>query len=221
MPTYAAGQSPFGTGPADAILYRVLHEPPDLSGVSPEVRPLVEAALVKEPGQRPSAPDLLGRLTAGAAPESDPALGHPQTVLARTWFPPAGKFPPVDAKPSRPGKRRLPVLLAIAVVAALAGTGLALLTPPSANPGPLQEAPSHRRPRQRHHHPCRLCPDRLRLRTPPRPPAKHCAGFTMRSYSARGRSSRVCESQGGDIPDRILTSHAGQPATSRGPDRPQ
>jgi len=84
----ATGQSPFGAGPADAILYRVLHELPDLSGVFPEVRPLVEAALAKQPGQRPSAPDLLRRLAAGAAPGADPAFGPTQTVLARTWLPP-------------------------------------------------------------------------------------------------------------------------------------
>ena len=130
----AAGQSPFGTGPADAVLYRVLHEPPDLSGVFPQVRPLVEAALAKQPGQRPSAPDLPGRLAAATAPGADPALGPTQTALARTWLPPAGELPSAGPEPSRPGKRFLPVLLAVAVAAALAGTALAFLTQPSANP---------------------------------------------------------------------------------------
>jgi len=131
----ATGQSPFGTGSTDAILYRVLHELPDLSGVFPEVRPLVEAALAKQPGQRPSAPDLLGQLTAGAAPGADPAFGPTQTVLARTWLPPASELPPADSKPSRPGRRLMPVLLAVAVAAALTSTGLAFLMHPSAKHG--------------------------------------------------------------------------------------
>lgn len=131
----ATGQSPFGTGSTDAILYRVLHEVPDLSGLFPAVRPLVEAALAKQPGHRPSAPDLLGRLTSAAAPGADPAFGPTQTVLARTWLPLAGELPPPDRKPSRPRRRLMPVLLAVAAAAALAGTGLAFLTQPSAKPG--------------------------------------------------------------------------------------
>jgi predicted Ser/Thr protein kinase len=126
----AAGQSPFGTGPADAVLYRVLHEHPDLSGVSPEVRPLVEAALAKQPDQRPLAPDLLGRL---AAPGTDPAHSPTQTVLARTWRAPPVASPPAAAEPSRRGRRLLP-LLAAAVAAALIGTGLAFLTRPAGKP---------------------------------------------------------------------------------------
>jgi serine/threonine protein kinase len=131
----ATGQSPFGAGPADAILYRVLHERPDLSGVPSEVRPLVEAALAKQPGQRPAAPDLLGQLANGALPGVDPAFGPTRTVLARTWVPPADGLPPINGKPSRPRRRLMLVLLAVGAVAALAGTGLALLTPPSAKPG--------------------------------------------------------------------------------------
>lgn len=105
-----------------------------MSGVFPQVRPLVEAALAKQPGQRPSAPDLPGRLAAATAPGADPALGPTQTALARTWLPPAGELPSAGPEPSRPGKRFLPVLLAVAVAAALAGTALAFLTQPSANP---------------------------------------------------------------------------------------
>jgi eukaryotic-like serine/threonine-protein kinase len=129
----ATGQSPFGTGPADAIAYRILHERPGLTGIPLEVRPLVEAALAKKPEQRPSAPDLLGRLAAGAGLGADPALSPTQTVLARTWLP-AGEFTSADAEPSRRGRRILPALLAAAIAAALAGTGLALLTRPSAKP---------------------------------------------------------------------------------------
>lgn len=132
----ATGQTPFGTGSSDAILYRVLHEPPDLSGVFPSIRPLAGAALAKQPGQRPSAADLLGRLAARVpGPGADPAFGPTQTVLARTWLPPASQFPHSDSRPSRPGKGRMPVLLAVAAAAALAVTGLVFLLHPSAKSG--------------------------------------------------------------------------------------
>ena len=49
----ASGQSPFGTGASDAILYRIMHAAPDITAVPPGLRPLVEAALAKEP-RRPA-----------------------------------------------------------------------------------------------------------------------------------------------------------------------
>ena len=52
--TYAAsGEMPFGTGSSDAILYRILHTEPDTAAVPELLRPLVEAALVKDPQRRP------------------------------------------------------------------------------------------------------------------------------------------------------------------------
>src|SRR5215469_16938017 len=62
--TYAAsGQMPFGTGSSDAILYRILHIEPDTTAVPVLLRPLVEAALAKDPQRRPRADELLARLT--------------------------------------------------------------------------------------------------------------------------------------------------------------
>ena len=61
--TFAAGgRAPFGTGAADAVMYRIVHEAPDLSAVPPGLRPLVEAALAKDPQARPTAAQLLGQL---------------------------------------------------------------------------------------------------------------------------------------------------------------
>ena len=50
----ASGQSPFGTGAPDAILYRIMHTAPDITAVPPGLHPLVEAALAKDP--RPGPP---------------------------------------------------------------------------------------------------------------------------------------------------------------------
>ena len=81
----ASGQSPFGTGTSDAIMYRIVHAAPDLSAVPPGLRPLVEAALAKEPRDRPTAPQLLSELTHTAAQPSVGSGNPTQTILAQTW----------------------------------------------------------------------------------------------------------------------------------------
>ena len=100
----ASGRSPFGTGASDAILYRIVHAAPDITAVPPGLRPLVEAALAKEPSARPTAPQLLSQLTQTAARPSA-GYGNPtQTILAQTWHPsgtrPAG--PPSGPTGPRP-----------------------------------------------------------------------------------------------------------------------
>ncbi|HEY2269970.1 MAG TPA: serine/threonine-protein kinase, partial [Streptosporangiaceae bacterium] len=63
----ASGQSPFGSGTSESMLYRIVHEAPDITAVPPRLRPLVQAALSKDPQTRPTAPQLLAELTRGAA----------------------------------------------------------------------------------------------------------------------------------------------------------
>jgi hypothetical protein len=83
--TYAAsGEMPFGTGSSEAILYRILHAEPDTAAVPKALRPLVEAALVKEPQRRPTAGELLARLTNRTrSGRDDEFVTH--AVLAQTW----------------------------------------------------------------------------------------------------------------------------------------
>ncbi len=94
----ATGQSPFGTGDTNAVLYRVLHTDPDIGAVPGSLRPLVAAALAKAPEHRPTAPQLLGQLTGALRParvQDSPT----QTVLSQTWTqgrPPPGP-PPVPS----------------------------------------------------------------------------------------------------------------------------
>jgi serine/threonine protein kinase len=135
----AGGKAPFGTGPSDAIMYRIMHADPDIIAVPPGLRPLVEAALAKDPQGRPTAPQLLAELTNTAARYENPT----QTVLAQTWHPsatgPMGAAPgPVGAAPGptapgpagpRPARRRtalLPVVLTLAFLLAAGGTALGL-----------------------------------------------------------------------------------------------
>ena len=61
--TYAvAGHGPFGSGEAPALLYRVVHHPPDLHDVPAEVRGLVGRCLAKAPADRPGLAEVLAEL---------------------------------------------------------------------------------------------------------------------------------------------------------------
>ncbi|MEV5829177.1 serine/threonine-protein kinase [Spirillospora sp. NPDC052242] len=60
----ATGRSPFGTGTAQAVLYRVVHDEPDLEGVTEPLAELIAACLAKDPADRPAVGDVLDRLSA-------------------------------------------------------------------------------------------------------------------------------------------------------------
>ena len=62
----ASGRSPFGTGNTHSVLYRIMYGEADIAAVPDPVRPLVEAALAKDPQGRPTAQQLLDRLTSAA-----------------------------------------------------------------------------------------------------------------------------------------------------------
>ena len=135
----AGGKAPFGTGPSDAIMYRIMHAAPDIGAVPPGLRPLVEAALAKDPQARPAAPQLLAELTNAQLAGAGARYDNPtQTVLAQTWHPsatgpigtapgPAG--PRLNGPGPKPSRRRtalLPVVLTLAFVLAAGGTALGL-----------------------------------------------------------------------------------------------
>ncbi|WP_433245387.1 protein kinase domain-containing protein [Streptosporangium sp. CA-135522] len=68
----ATGRHAFEGGEIPAIMRRILTEQPDLTAVSETIRPVVAAALAKQPADRPNAVDLLVRLVGG------PSAGPPQ-----------------------------------------------------------------------------------------------------------------------------------------------
>jgi WD40 repeat protein len=92
--SYAAtGRLPFGAG--EAAPRAIVHDPPDLGGLPPSLRDLVAAAFHKDPAHRPSAAQLVERLsgtaadataqvmaTAAAVPHSAPAVPRPRR---RRW----------------------------------------------------------------------------------------------------------------------------------------
>ncbi|GII31739.1 serine/threonine-protein kinase [Planotetraspora mira] len=69
----AAGRQPYGTGPAAAVAYRVVHREPDLSGVPSWLGPLLAECLRTDPETRPTAPQLAARLGAAAPAVAEPA----------------------------------------------------------------------------------------------------------------------------------------------------
>lgn len=75
------GRPPFGTGRPEAVLYRIVHDDPDLAGLPGDLLPLVEAALRRDPTRRPHAADLLERL-GGASQEETVTLRLPRDVDA-------------------------------------------------------------------------------------------------------------------------------------------
>ncbi|MEV0940746.1 serine/threonine-protein kinase [Micromonospora wenchangensis] len=75
----AGGQPPFGTGPVVAVMHRVLHEPPDLTGLTGPLATLIGQCLDKDHRARPTAQEVLLRLLGrDAHPSGEVPL---QTVL--------------------------------------------------------------------------------------------------------------------------------------------
>jgi serine/threonine protein kinase len=80
------GRQPFGTGDPAALLYRVVNEEPDLSGLPEDLLPLVSACLAKTPGNRPGLGSLLAELTGTALPGAgadDPTAWLPTAVATK------------------------------------------------------------------------------------------------------------------------------------------
>ncbi|MFD9107223.1 serine/threonine-protein kinase [Streptomyces bottropensis] len=54
----ARGSGAYGDGPSHAVLYRIVHEEPDLSGLADELR-FIERCLAKDPADRPSPAEVV------------------------------------------------------------------------------------------------------------------------------------------------------------------
>ncbi|GAA1450946.1 WD40 repeat domain-containing serine/threonine protein kinase [Nocardiopsis tropica] len=62
------GTGPFGEGHPSAVAYRITHLEPDLASVPEDLRGLLSRCLAKDPGNRPSAAEVLEELGGPAAP---------------------------------------------------------------------------------------------------------------------------------------------------------
>jgi serine/threonine protein kinase len=118
----ATGQGPFGNGSSAALIYRLVHNPPDLTRVPAETRSLIEHCLAKDPGRRPSPRDLLAGLggadlapgwlpvsaardvsPSGLLPVPSPALSAPPTFGGGAGPAGTGGFMASGVRPSGPG----------------------------------------------------------------------------------------------------------------------
>jgi serine/threonine protein kinase len=118
----ATGTGPFGTGPVDALYFRVVYEKPELHELPAELRDLVQQCLIKDPAERPTVTTLFNELdrlaTAAGEPAAMQALGEdrwlPEPVahtLRMRIIAPRASHPPTaenteksvqTATPSRP-----------------------------------------------------------------------------------------------------------------------
>jgi serine/threonine protein kinase len=102
----ATGRSPFGAGNTHSVLYRIMYGDADITAVPDSLRPLVEAALAKDPQSRPTARQLLDRLTSGSR-RTDRINDTPtQVILRRTWQSGLHSSPPAASPPAVNGVSR-------------------------------------------------------------------------------------------------------------------
>ncbi|MET7693729.1 serine/threonine-protein kinase [Streptomyces sp. NPDC005483] len=101
----STGDSPFGHGSSEVMLYRVVHEEAQLHGVPDAVAPLIRACLAKDPEERPSTLQLSLRLKEIAARETQglPDL-RPPAPRAGEADRPTGRI--ADTYPERAAQRR-------------------------------------------------------------------------------------------------------------------
>lgn len=151
----ATGRSPFGFGASDAVLFRVLHEPPDLDILDPapgsgsavaRLRTLLEAALSKEPADRPRVDQLLAELLPNELTRRLPVDEATAVLLRQNWHVSSGgtaQLPrpplterfaqqPIAVLPVKaPVRRRRWLPYAAAVAAGAFAGGLSLLLVPA------------------------------------------------------------------------------------------
>lgn len=88
----ASGRPPYGVGRPEVLALRVLTEEPDLSAVPAGLRAPVEAALAKDPRERPESGPLLEEVTRLWCARHDEPYEAPTVdvtrILARTWHRP-------------------------------------------------------------------------------------------------------------------------------------
>ncbi|MEU4349837.1 PQQ-binding-like beta-propeller repeat protein [Streptomyces sp. NPDC023838] len=140
----ATGRNPFGAGRAPQVLYRTLHEEPDLDGVpGDDWREFLGRCLAREPAARPAVAEVLAWCAARGAPEpwweQEPVTGlilqHEEATAELIEA--AATVPlPSPAAPAAPASRRRFLLWSAsgAVAAASLSTAVALPTD-SGGPG--------------------------------------------------------------------------------------
>ncbi|WEP00475.1 bifunctional serine/threonine-protein kinase/ABC transporter substrate-binding protein [Streptomyces sp. FXJ1.172] len=123
-----AGRAPYGTGMAAAVIFRTIHEAPDLTGVQDEpLRTLIARCLAKSPAARPTVPELRAGLghfgTDDWLPPGLPALIAERSAQVLELPEPQRVAPPTLADRAVPPSRRRFLLLGSASAGVLAAGG--------------------------------------------------------------------------------------------------
>ncbi|MGR6998801.1 protein kinase domain-containing protein [Yinghuangia aomiensis] len=124
------GRHPFGTGAPDTVAFRVLSHEPDLAGLPVGLRCVAEAALAKNPADRPPAAALYEASVALLGDQPTVSAGPQPSVptlidgMVMQWW----NVPPrEDAWPSPRRRRRARTLWAAATVVIAAATATAAI----------------------------------------------------------------------------------------------
>ncbi|GAB3152924.1 serine/threonine-protein kinase [Micromonospora sonneratiae] len=98
----ATGRSAFGDGNYLSVLRRVADAKADLTGCPPELRPLIEACLVRNPADRPSTAQIVAAW--GGVPRLGPGwLPPPVTAMIQAQTAALSTLPPAPPRVDRPG----------------------------------------------------------------------------------------------------------------------
>ncbi|WP_395363075.1 serine/threonine-protein kinase [Streptomyces sp. YH02] len=134
----AAGGRPFGDGTPMGLMYRAVHEDPDLASVPEPLRGLVGRCLAKDPAERPTPEEILDVLGEGARGAA--ATVPPPTVVDAPATPvppvPQGFGPPQDSIPPSYGP-------APGVLPSTPVPPQAAVPSPYASPSPSPSPPPH------------------------------------------------------------------------------
>ncbi|WP_338700013.1 serine/threonine-protein kinase [Streptomyces sp. Q6] len=71
----ALGEPLYGDGPAVSVLYRIVHEAPDLSGLPAELRPLISRCLAADPADRAGLTEIVEWCRRELGPDADAGTG--------------------------------------------------------------------------------------------------------------------------------------------------
>jgi serine/threonine protein kinase len=110
MLTYAAtGEAPFGGGPAEALLYRVVHARARTDRIPDQLRPLIESCLAKDPHRRPTTGQLLNAielLRSRAQPTPATANSENTETISPAVVRPVNSFTKVQPLPPVVSRKR-------------------------------------------------------------------------------------------------------------------
>ena len=133
----ATGRSPFGAGNTHSILYRIMYGDADIVSVPDSLLPLVEASLAKDPQSRPTARQLLDRLTSASSRPENANDTPTQIILARTWQSGSHASPSPASVPAGPPSAPAPPAPAPPAAGPLAAEPAATEPPTADSPAPV------------------------------------------------------------------------------------